>query len=618
MSSKDSDKKKSTKIDPNQEIPISASYTKCTPSSNASIPLSAEVVTSAFDREFLAKLGELSPMSPASFAETYLDWFFHLAFLPGKQLSLMENGLRKSMKLFDYSLGVTLGINKECCINPRINDRRFKDLEWQTWPYNIYQQAFLLTEEWWNETTSTVRGVSQHHSAVLPFLTRQCLDMVAPLNFPFTNPKVIQTTVELKGMNLIEGAKNFAVDLQRSLKKEPPLGSENFKVGKDLAVTQGKVIYQNDLIELIQYSPLTDEVYAEPMLIIPAWIMKYYILDLSPHNSLVKYMVEHNHTVFMISWKNPTSEDRNIGFEEYVNLGIMDALEAISAIIPGEKVNAVGYCLGGTLLSIAASLMGRKGDDRIKSLSLFASQVDFEDAGELLLFIDESQIAFLEDIMWEKGYLDASRMAGTFSMLHSYDLIWSKAIESYLLGTREKLFDLMAWDADTTRMPYKMQSDYLRKLYLHNMLSNGKFTLGGQEVALDDIKLPIFLVGTQKDHVAPWKSVYKIHLFTESDITFVLTSGGHNAGIVSEPGHVSAPGHSQRTYQISTHKNSDQNLFPDEWLAKTPHTTGSWWPAWDHWLSEQSSRKVAPPPMGQPTKGYKILREAPGLYVLEK
>ena len=305
MSSNDKNKKMPIKIEPNQEDRITASYTENSPSSNSTISSSDQVLTTAFDREFLAKLGQLSPMSPASFAGAYFDWFFHLAILPGKQFSLMESGLRKSMNLFDYSLGVTVGINKECCINPQINDRRFEDLGWQKWPYNIYQQAFLLTEEWWNEATSTIRGVSDHHSAVLPFLTRQCLDMVAPLNFPFTNPQVIQTTIELKGMNLIKGAKNFAVDFQRSLKKDPPLGSENFKVGKNVAVTKGKVIYQNDLIELIQYSPLTDQVYAEPMLIIPAWIMKYYILDLSPNNSLVKYMVEHNHTVFMISWKNP-------------------------------------------------------------------------------------------------------------------------------------------------------------------------------------------------------------------------------------------------------------------------------------------------------------------------
>ncbi len=568
--------------------------------------------TTAFDREFHARLGKFWALSPASVAGAYFDWFTHLAISPGKQLSLIESALRKNANLFDYALWVTSGIKTENCITPLPHDRRFEDRSWQIWPYNIYQQAFLLTEEWWNEAMSTIRGVSQHHSDILPFLTRQYIDIWSPLNFPSTNPQVLETTVHFKGMNLVKGAKNFAEDIMHYLKKEPPVGMEKFKVGENLAITKGKVIYQNRLIELIQYSPLTDEVYAEPVLIIPAWIMKYYILDLSPHNSFVKYLLEHNHTVFMISWKNPDSKDRDLGFEDYVHLGIMDALKAISTIIPKKKIHTVGYCLGGTLLSIAASAMGRDRDDRLKTITLLASQVDYEEAGELLLFIDESQITFLEDVMWDKGYLDSSRMAGTFDMLRSYDLIWSKMIERYLLGKRALFTDLIAWDADATRMPYKMHSEYLRKLFLHNLLSNGKFTIGGRPIALADIKVPLFTVATQKDHISPWKSVYKIHLFADTEITFLLTSGGHNAGIISEPGHL------HRNYQISTHKKSDKHLSPEEWLERTPHHKGSWWPAWEKWLCEHSTGKVSPPSMGQPAKGYKVLRDAPGVYVLER
>jgi len=611
MSSKKSDKPEGINIESTEESNPSYFDSESQEFSNPTSSQSDHQFTTAFDREFHARLGKFWALSPASVSGAYFDWFTLLATSPGKQLALMESTVRKCTNLFDYALWSISGIKTECCINPLPQDKRFEDQGWQTWPYNVYQQTFLLTEDWWKEAM-IVRGVTQHHSAVLPFLTRQYLDMWAPLNFPFTNPQVVKTTVRMNGMNLVKGAKNYEEDISRFLRKDPPIGMEKFKVGKNLAVTKGKVIYQNRLIELIQYSPLTNDVYAEPVLIIPAWIMKYYILDLSPHNSLVKYLLEHNHTVFMISWKNPDSNDRDLGFEDYVNLGIMDALHAISAIIPKKKIHAVGYCLGGTLLSMAAAAMARDGGNLLKTITMFASQVDYEDAGELLLFIDESQITFLEDVMWDKGYLDSSRMAGTFDMLRSYDLIWSKMVEKYLLGKRTHFTDLMAWNADATRMPYKMHSEYLRKLFLHNILSNGKFTIGGRPIALNDIKVPMFAVGTQKDHISPWRSVYKIHLFTDSEITFLLTSGGHNAGIVSEPGHL------HRSYQVLTHKKSDKQLSPDEWLRNTPHHKGSWWPAWEKWICSHSTEKGSLPTMGQPSKGYRILRDAPGMYVLEK
>lgn len=589
-----------------------SAYRKTQAFSETSLPPLSYQFTTAFDREFHSRLGKFWPLSPASIGGAYFDWITHLAISPGKQIELMESALGKSANLFDYALWETSATKTEYCIEPAPPDKRFENEGWESWPYNIYQQAFLLSEQWWNEATGSVRGVSQHHSAVLPFLTRQYLDMWSPLNFPFTNPQVVEATVRLNGKNFMRGAKNFAEDITRSLRKEPPAELEEFKVGENLATTKGKVIYQNHLIELIQYSPITEEVFAEPILIVPAWIMKYYILDLSPHNSLVKYLLEHHHTVFMISWKNPDTCDRDLGFEEYLNLGIMEALNAISAIVPKQKIHAVGYCLGGTLLSIAGAAMAREGDDRLKTITLFATQVDFEDAGELLLFIDESQITFLEDIMWDKGYLDSARMAGTFDMLHSYDLIWSRMIERYLLGKRLRFTDLMAWNADATRMPYKMHSEYLRNLFLNNFLSDGKFMVEDKPIALNDVKVPIFAVSTQKDHIAPWQSVFKIHLFLDTDITFVLTSGGHNAGIVSEPGHL------HRSFQISTHKKSDKQPSPDEWRIKTPHHKGSWWRAWAKWLAEHSLDKRPPPPMGQPKKGYIVLRDAPGVYVLKK
>jgi polyhydroxyalkanoate synthase len=382
-------------------------------------------------------------------------------------------------------------------------------------------------------------------------------------------------------------------------------------VGKNLAITPGRVVYRNRLIELIQYDSTTPEVQAEPVLFVPAWIMKYYILDLSPQNSIVKYLVDQGHTVFMISWKNPQSEDHDLGMEEYLRLGIGAAIDAVSTIVPGYKVHAVGYCLGGTLLAIVAAAMGRDGDDRLQSITLFAAQTDFSQAGELMLFIDESQLTFLEDIMWDKGYLDTTQMAGAFQLLRSNDLFWSRLVREYLLGERTPMIDLMAWNADATRMPYKMHKEYLRRLFLHNALANGQYLVDERPVALSDIHVPIFAVATEQDHVAPWRSVYKLHLQADTTLTFVLTNGGHNAGVVSEPSHP------HRHYRIATKTEAQHYLDPETWLEHTAVKEGSWWPEWQRWLTEHSSARVPPPPLGNTGKGYVPLEKAPGTYVLQ-
>ena len=412
------------------------------------------------------------------------------------------------------------------------------------------------------------------------------------------------------GFNLVKGFANFIEDWERSISGKGPVGCENFVVGHDVAVTPGKVVYCNRLIELIQYFPTTASVRPEPILIVPAWIMKYYILDLSPQNSLVKYLTEQGFTVFMISWKNPDPDDRDLGIEDYRSLGVMEAFDAIDAIVPGQKVHAVGYCLGGTLLSIAAAAMARDEDDRIATLSLFAAQTDFTEAGELMLFIDESQLAFLEDMMWEQGFLDSRQMAGAFQMLHSNDLVWSRLVHDYLLGEREPMIDLMAWNADATRMPYRMHSEYLRKLFLENDLAEGRFVAGGKPVALADVRLPIFAVGTERDHVAPWRATYKINLQATGDVTYMLASGGHNAGIVSEPGH------HQRHFRIHTKKAHGRYLDPSEFLNEARRVEGSWWPRWAVWLGEHSGAAVSPPPTGIP--GQPPLGEAPGTYVMRR
>jgi polyhydroxyalkanoate synthase len=348
------------------------------------------------------------------------------------------------------------------------------------------------------------------------------------------------------------------------------------------------------------------------VLIVPAWIMKYYILDLSPHNSLVKYLVEHGHTVFVISWKNPGPADRDVSMADYRRLGIEDALAAVGRVVPDRRVHAVGYCLGGTLLAIAAAAMARNQNARLATMTLLASQTDFAEAGELGLFIDESEVTLLENMMAEQGFLDPRQMSGAFQLLRSNDLIWSRRITEYLLGERPAMSDLMAWNADGTRLPSRMHSEYLRRLYLHNDLSAGRYQVDGRPIALRDIRVPLFAVGTVKDHVAPWRSVYKINLFTDSEVTFLLTSGGHNAGIVSDPGHTG------RGYQVATRRHEEPYVDPETWARQAPRKEGSWWPEWQRWLEQHSGARVAPPEMGNAAAGYPVLDEAPGRYVHQK
>ena len=365
------------------------------------------------------------------------------------------------------------------------------------------------------------------------------------------------------------------------------------------------------MMELIQYSPSTSTVYPDPILIVPAWIMKYYVLDLSPGNSFVRYLVAQGFTVFMISWKNPDANYRDAGMDDYRRLGIMEALEAISKIVPKRKVHALGYCLGGTLLSIAAAAMARDGDDRLKTLTLLAAQTDFSEPGELELFVNESQLAFLDDQMQEAGVLKAGQMTASFQLLRSNDLIWSRMLKNYLMGEREALTDLMAWNADGTRMPARMHSEYLRDIFFENRLAEGRFMVEGHAIALRDIRAPIFAAGTEWDHIAPWRSVYQINVLAESDVTFLLTNGGHNAGIISEPGHKG------RHYRTATLKPGEPYYEPDAWFARNQPVDGSWWPEWVNWLKLGSNEFSSPPPMGAPEAGYPVLCDAPGTYVLE-
>lgn len=564
------------------------------------------------DRALHAMLARLSGgISPAALLLAYTDWLLHLAWSPQRRLEIAQEALVDTKRVLETSqCFFSPEQGPWSLIKPLPQDKRFSRPDWEHPPFNLMAQVFLLAEQWWHNATTGVRGVAKQNEAIVEFSIRQMLDVMSPSNFAATNPEILRRSFESGGNNFVRGWRHFCSDWIRLVSAGlGPVTSEDFAVGENVATARGKVVFRNELIELIQYYPTTEKVHPEPILIVPAWIMKYYILDLSPQNSLVKYLTGEGFTVFMISWRNPDAADREIAFDDYRKLGVEAALDTIGDIVPGRQVHALGYCLGGTLLSIAAATMARDGDDQLKSVSLLAAQTDFTEAGELTLFINESQVAFLEDMMWERGVLDTTQMAGAFQLLRSNDLIWSRLTRDYLMGERAVPSDLMAWNADATRLPYRMHSEYLRKLFLNNDLAGGRYLVEGKPISLSDIHTPMFVVGTLRDHVAPWKSVYKIHYQVDADVTFLLTSGGHNAGIVAPP---DEPGH---TYRIKTQAADATYVGPDEWLNTVPSTAGSWWPEWTKWLCARSGEPSEPPNIGTGTAESENLPEAPGDYV---
>ncbi len=559
------------------------------------------------DRSLHASQARLTGgLSLTALALAWTDWAMHMADQPGRQLHLAQNAARDWTALTRQALG----LNFES-VAPEPQDHRFQDPSWQHGPAALAAQAFLRAERFWDDATSQTAGVSVENARIVNFAVRQMLDVMAPSNLPLVNPEVLATAQATGGDSLRQGVRNFIADLRAmSTTTTQPLP---MRPGKDVAITPGQVVFRNELLELIQYASATQTVRPEPVLIVPAWIMKYYILDLSPQNSLVKYLVSQGFTVFCISWRNPDASMRDVSLDDYRRLGTMAALDAITAICgKDKKIHATGYCLGGTLLSITAAAMAREHDERLASITLLAAQTDFTEAGELQLFINDSQLHFLDDAMWAQGYLDTKQMAGAFQMLRANDLVWSQMIRRYYLGEEDHPNDLMSWNMDATRMPYRMHSEYLHKLFLNNDLAEGRFEAGGRNISLADIHVPFFVIGTETDHIAPWRSVYKLQQLNGEDFTFVLTSGGHNAGVVSEPGHP------HRHFCKLQRKPGDLYLSPDEWQTQATCQNGSWWLEWTAWLAGHSGAPIAPPPAGAPKAGYKILEPAPGTYIFQR
>jgi len=458
-------------------------------------------------------------------------------------------------------------------------------------------------------TVKQVDGLDDKTSKKIDFYTRQFVDAIAPSNFVLTNPEVLRATIETGGENLVKGLDNLLKDLERGKGRLMirMTDLEKFKVGVNIAVTPGKVIYQNDLIQLIQYEPATETVKRRPLLIIPPWINKFYILDLRPENSFIRWAVEQGHTVFVVSWVNPDEKLAEQTFEDYMREGLLAALDALEQATGEREANLIGYCLGGTLLAATLAYMKAKGDDRIKSATYFVALVDFKEAGELSVFIDEEQLHYLEERMRAHGYLEGADMATTFNMLRANDLIWSFVVNNYLLGKEPFPFDLLYWNSDSTRMPAAMHSFYLRNMYQENKLVvPGGISLAGVPIDVSTITTPSFLLSTREDHIAPWKSTYAATQLYRGPVKFVLAASGHIAGVVNPPGK-SKYGHWENAKNPPT---------ADEWLATAKQYPDSWWPVWEKWIAKYAGGEV---PARKPGDGkLKPIESAPGSYVLVK
>ena len=566
-------------------------------------------------------------ISPIAIAIAINDWLAHLSVSPGKQAVLMRKGLELLSGIFHKHWNPNSDEASSLAM-----DARFDDSAWSEYPFSLLRDIYLAHHDWWGEVTH-VDGVAKHHDDLVSFYSKQLLDSLSPTNYPMTNPEFFKHSYESWGKNWFDGFNSYISDLLA----HPLLTSEQFKPntvklpfepGIDVALTAGDVVYENDLIELIQYAPSTQRVFSVPLLIVPSCIMKYYILDLSPQNSMVKYLVDQGFTVFMISWKNPDASDRNIDFADYLKLGIIASLDQIKQLTGCDAVHAMGYCLGGTFLSVVSAYLGHYQSStkqgkvtaagasalnlpglelpKIASTILLAAQTDFADPGQLGLLIDEDQLKSLRIEMARTGYLSGKQMAQSFQFLNARDLVWAKNTKRYLMGVNDFATDMTSWNADVTRLPEKMHLEYLNKLFLNNELSMGYFQFEGQGIALMDIQSPLLVVGAERDTVSPWRSVYKIHLLTNVDTTFILASGGHNAGIVSEPGHP------KRHYQIHAVEKGHGWLDPSTYLERASKKEGSWWPAMRDWMAHLSDDLV-PARQIHPSRA---LRKAPGRNVL--
>jgi polyhydroxyalkanoate synthase len=546
-------------------------------------------------------------LDPANIREAFSDLFKQLASNPQDLIKAQMNLWQAHMKLWQNTAKRLKGEDVEPVVQPGRRDKRFRHPDWQeNFVFDYLKQSYLLTSNWLQETVEGVDGLSDEERRKVGFYTQQYVDAMSPSNFVMTNPEVLKETLATNGDNLVRGLSHLLHDLEEGDGKLniTQTDMDYFKIGENIATTPGKVVYQNEIIQLLQYTPATEKVHTTPLLIFPPWINKYYILDLREDNSFIKWMVDKGYTVFVVSWVNPDAKLSKKTMDDYMQEGIFDAISAVQDATGVKKVNTIGYCIGGTLLGSTLAYMAEKKIDTIKSATFFTAQVDFTEAGELLVFIDEEQLDTLEHEIDETGgYLEGTSMATTFNMLRSNDLIWSYVVNNYLMGKDPSRFDLLYWNADATRMPKALHMSYLRECYLENNLARGEMELGGIKLDLTKVKVPVFLQSGKEDHIAPYQSVYKgAHLYS-GPVTYMVAGSGHIAGVVNPP--------SAKKYNYWTNAEVGENL--EDWWKGAQEHPGSWWPYWEKWLRKKSGKMVPARVPGDAKLD--VIEDAPGSYV---
>jgi polyhydroxyalkanoate synthase len=608
------------------------------------VGVQSQRLLSEFARRQTEKFGSAQPLDPLNITGAFMDLLRGIVADPAAIMEAQFQLWRDYMGLWERTARRMMGGGAEPGVEPARGDKRFRDKDWQeNQVFDFIKQSYLLTANWMQNTVANVHGLDDKQRRRIEFYTKQFADAVAPTNFVLTNPEVLRTTLQSNGENLVKGLGNLLEDIERGGGDVAIRQTKDaFKVGENIALTPGKVVFRNELVELLQYEPTTEQVHEIPLLIFPPWINKFYILDLRPENSFIRWAVSRGYTVFVASWVNPDRRLAKKTFEDYMHGGIFASLDAVQAATGVEKINTIGYCIGGTLLSATLAYMAAKGDVRVNSATFFAAQADFSEAGDLKIFIDDEQLAALKQQMEKSGgVLEGQKMATTFNMLRANDLIWGFVVNNYLLGKEPAPFDLLYWNSDTTRMPEACHLYYLREFYQDNALAKGELKFGNVRLDLSKVKVPIYLQSAREDHIAPFRSVYKSTKLFGGPVRFIIAGSGHIAGVINPP--------EAKKYQYWTNDaygavvngsngkaakgkakvkaakaNGAAHLemhkpYPaavEEWWDGAIEHPGSWWPDWDAWLSTMAGKKI---PARHPGDGkLKVLGPTPGTYVAIK
>lgn len=593
-----------------QITPKSADPTQLDPAAFTKIMVETTERLQPLMAEFMSKvdwdIGN-QPLDPLNVRDAWVQFFQKLYADPDRLADLQVNYMKDWMTLWTESTKRFMGHPAQDIYAPDKSDRRFKAPLWQESAlFDFIKQSYLMTSRWMRQVVHDTGGLDEETRLKLDFYTRQFVDAMAPSNFILTNPEVLQATIDTKGENLVRGFKNLLEDLERGQGhlKISTTDYKAFTLGKNIATTPGKVVYQNDLIQLIQYEPTTEKVYQRPLLIVPPWINKYYILDLRPDNSLIHWLVDQGHTVFVVSWVNPNKHLTRKSFADYMQEGIIDALKQVEAKTGEPDCNVIGYCIGGTLLATTLAWLAARGEDRrVSSATFMTTLIDFKESGDIKVFIDDTQLQLMNDEMKEKGFFEGRNLKDTFSLLRANDLIWTFVVNNYLLGKEPFPFDLLYWNDDSTNMPSEMHGFYLRNMYRENkLIQPGALEFNGTPIDVHKIRTPAYFLSTKDDHIAPWKGTYAATQMFSGPVTFTLSMSGHVAGVINPPAATKYGYWTNRAHPPS----------PQHWMENAKMHEGSWWPHWNAWVEEYAGPKV---PARKPKDA---LEDAPGSYVRMK